>query len=266
MTDEELALKIQNGEKSLIAELWKQVERKIRIYVNHELQIDSMHYRAASVGVTKEDLYQEGYFALLRAIKAYNPDKGFRFVSYLKYTVKNSVADAIHIRTPGDRDNPTYRAISIYSPIADDSESQLLDFLQDPKDQFEEIEEAEQRKCIEKDVGDSIADLSPVQRRIILSRYYKLMTLSEIGKSEGISGQRVSQIENLALDQLRKDARIQRHREYTITKLEYRGGIQRWKRTGMSCVEQIVCELSDFEEKQREYHRWTDLRKEAESQ
>ncbi len=76
MTNEELAIKIQNGESHLIAELWEQVKGIIYRRVSREMVFDSKKNRAATIGVTKEDLYQEGYFALVDAINYYAPEKG----------------------------------------------------------------------------------------------------------------------------------------------------------------------------------------------
>lgn len=260
MTNEELALRIQNGEINLLSDLWKQVEKKIKQFVNIEL-ISKMD-RAISVGVTREDLYQEGYFALLDAIKQYKPDKGYEFVGFLRFTVKNAVARALHIRRPYERNNPIYKAISLDAPVSSDSEDTLIYFLPDSNDEYENLLEKEWIEQRKTDIRDSIAELTPIQRRIIISRYFQLLSRSETGKAEGITGREVAKIEMIALDLLREDRRIQQHREFIISKHAYRGGFRRWRDRGMSCVESAVFEITEDEEKRTSFQQWTSLRNE----
>ena len=76
MTNEETALKIQDGE-NLYEQLWENNRGIIsklafRFYRNHERA-------CSSIGVELNDLIQCGFFALCDAAKAYNPDKGYMF-------------------------------------------------------------------------------------------------------------------------------------------------------------------------------------------
>lgn len=195
MTNEELVIKIQNGESHLIAELWEQVKGIIYRRVSREMIFDSKKNRAATIGVTKEDLYQEGYFALVDAINYYAPEKGYKFVTYLSFAVTNSVRNALHMRTVSQWKDPTYNAISLDVPVSFGAEESLIDFIPDNENAFETIIEKDYLEQRKRDIRESIRALTPIQRRIILSKYYLLKSQSEIGKTEGISGQSVANIE-----------------------------------------------------------------------
>ena len=66
MTNEELALKIQNGERDLIPPLWEQVERFI--YLKSENWYWQHEETCIRCGVALDDLKQVSYFAFLDAI------------------------------------------------------------------------------------------------------------------------------------------------------------------------------------------------------
>ena len=73
MTNEELAVRIKQGERDKLEELWNQVERFIWKMANRRAY--SLEGRN---GVTAEDLYQAGYLAMVDAVGRffwYNRDK-----------------------------------------------------------------------------------------------------------------------------------------------------------------------------------------------
>ena len=98
MTNEELAVQIQAGEREQLPELWEQVHRLLALMFRRLLsQSPDNHTRAVSAGITLEDLEQEGYFALLEAVDAYDPTSGYKFTAYLKYPVMKRFSLFTHI-------------------------------------------------------------------------------------------------------------------------------------------------------------------------
>ncbi|MCM1122024.1 MAG: hypothetical protein NC416_05525, partial [Eubacterium sp.] len=72
--NEELAARIKAGEKSLLPILWGQCRRTITIL--------AAKYRGVmekNAFVDMEDFMQCGYFAMLAAVEAYNPEKDYKF-------------------------------------------------------------------------------------------------------------------------------------------------------------------------------------------
>lgn len=76
MTNEELAAKIQQGERELIPELWNQVEK----FVSQQAGICARKLEGFG-GATEEDMYQSGFLALVDAVDSFNPKEGMSFCS-----------------------------------------------------------------------------------------------------------------------------------------------------------------------------------------
>lgn len=100
-----------------LPELWEAVARLLyqfarKFYLHHGKDVCSRH------GVTLEDLQQECYFAFLDAVRAYNPEKGFRFTSYLSRHAQNRFRACMGIFTKLDALN---YADSMNTPTAEDS-------------------------------------------------------------------------------------------------------------------------------------------------
>lgn len=89
MTNEELALLIQQGHTEYIPQLWDNLYRLIYklCYAMYRKNSD----RFSHYGITADDVLQQSYFGFLAAVKAYSPDKGFKLTSYLHYHLVNCV-------------------------------------------------------------------------------------------------------------------------------------------------------------------------------
>ena len=88
-TNEELAVQAQAGDKGAILQLWNQTRGIIFMilarYYNRNPD------RFTRCGVTMDDLEQEGFFAVLEAVEAFNPAKGWKFTTWLNYPLQNHV-------------------------------------------------------------------------------------------------------------------------------------------------------------------------------
>lgn len=88
-TNEELAVQAQAGDKGAISQLWNQTRGIIFMilarYYNRNPE------RFTRCGVTMDDLEQEGFFAVLEAVEAFNSAKGWKFTSWLNYPLQNHV-------------------------------------------------------------------------------------------------------------------------------------------------------------------------------
>lgn len=70
MTNEEAAKRIKQGDKAAEVTLWQNVLGIIRLYAYRWCRAKAV--LCARAGVTLEDLIQEGYFAMLEAVSAYD--------------------------------------------------------------------------------------------------------------------------------------------------------------------------------------------------
>ena len=98
MNNEQLAAQAQPGSQPALYALWEQVER----LVYSKFRGLYYHYgpsQCAAHGVTLDDLYQEGWFAFLAAVRAYKPG-GWKFNTYLHYACKNRFRAAMGTDRP----------------------------------------------------------------------------------------------------------------------------------------------------------------------
>lgn len=168
MTNEELAVRIQNGETELIATLWEQVERFI---------MSKARARAANLdgfgGVTEEDLYQSGFFALLYAINSFDPRTGFTFITYLVRPLQSAFADAAGYRTGKKKSDPLQKYVSLYITEGNAGEGDgvmLADVIFDPmaEEPFVAVEDGQLRGTLKR----VVEQLPEAQKRAIIARYF----------------------------------------------------------------------------------------------
>lgn len=191
MTNEELAELIQRTDsKSAKAELWE--HNKGMIY-----RLARSYYRP-NMPYTLEDLVQYGYFALLKAVKSYKREKGYKFTSYLKYSFQCVMRDV---------DTSSY--ISLDVAISNDGEKErtIADTIPD-NSALEELEHAINITANRQAIYNALERLPQRHMEIILAYYFKGHTLKQIASSMGVTYQRVSVLQREALSKLRKDPEL----------------------------------------------------------
>lgn len=191
MTNEELAELIQRTDsKSAKAELWE--HNKGMIY-----RLARSYYRLNG-SQTLEDLIQYGYFALLKAVKSYKREKGYKFTSYLPYSFQCVMRDV---------DTSSY--ISLDVAISNDGEKErtIADTIPD-NSALEELEHAINITADRQAIYNALERLSQRHMEIILAYYFKGHTLKQIASSMGVTYQRVSVLQREALSKLRKDPEL----------------------------------------------------------
>ena len=133
MINEELVMLIKGGDDGCCPQLWEQVRRLI------VMQAKRYYFKCEKYnGTDVEDLVQSGYFAILRAIQYYEPEKGFKFLTFLDKTLLNSFREATGLRT-SKRDALNF-STSLDEPVSEDGSSTLLDLLGDLTPEAESVE------------------------------------------------------------------------------------------------------------------------------
>lgn len=79
MTNEELAVAVAQGRDDLQLQLWEQVCSFVQLMARRAIILSG-----GGSGVTTEDLTQQGYIAMMQAVKAYDPERG-PFLHYLSF-------------------------------------------------------------------------------------------------------------------------------------------------------------------------------------
>tara|TARA_R110002096_G_scaffold69163_1_gene166510 strand:- start:106 stop:711 length:606 start_codon:yes stop_codon:yes gene_type:complete len=184
-------------------------------------------------GIPLGDLIAEGNLGLLKAIKNFDWDKGFRFISYAVWWVKQSILQSLNehartIRYPVNviqalqkEKKKTEKEITQFDgklallpttinydkPINDEGDT-LIDMLKnDNADNPEDIFDDEVN--LKTELG-TLIDILDSRERGIIKDYYGLtgtpMTLQEIGDELSLTKERVRQIKEKALRKLRNDS------------------------------------------------------------
>lgn len=201
MTNEELAELIQKTDsKTAKAELWEQ--NKGIIY-----RLACSYYRPTSPH-TLEDLVQQGYFALLYAVKSYDKAKGYKFTTYLKFSFKLAIRNIVNAEI----------YISLDAPLrydGEEKESSIADTIPD-NSTLEELERALNLTAEQQAINNALGRLEPLQRDIITSIYFHGETLTSIATRLSRSIEAIRQRHKRILKELRKDPELMELYQDTI--------------------------------------------------
>ncbi|MBR1433034.1 MAG: sigma-70 family RNA polymerase sigma factor [Ruminiclostridium sp.] len=218
MTNEQIAALIGTGEADeLLPMLWERTRKLYRKMSN--VYASSHSERCLQCGVTAEDILSECYFVMLDAIKAYNKrppgQADNKFTSYCGYHFKNRANSLLGIRTKKQINEPLNTAISLSTPVSNNSmgspdETELGDLLPDThsEEELHAYEDEEFRMQIREAVQEELAD-DPVALRVIEQRYYQERTLEAVGDDMSLSRERISQIQEAVLRRLKNNRKIQ---------------------------------------------------------
>ncbi len=233
MSNEELAVAIQAGERDKLPELWKQVKDFISMQAGKYARASNGYG-----GVTQEDLTQCGYLALVTAVNTFSPDKG-NFISWLAMALKTAFREATGHRT--SKRDPLDMAISLDTPLdGEDGNTETIGDMQEDHTAAQGFEEAQQRIWLEQlhsALEMALQQLPEDEYTVIRARYYEGRTRREIGP-------KARQIEERALKYLRRPYVQQWLREFVEERTPYflHVGVTSFKSSGISAVEKIVFE------------------------
>lgn len=243
--EKRLAIRVRRGDSKARKKL---IQSNLRLVIN-------IAKRYSHLGVSFDDLVEEGNLGLIKAASKYNHKKGYRFSTYAAWWIRQFITRAIAnqaniIRIPvymteivskwkkaqerlihklGRRPTlhevakciklPFYKAkkidqlissttTSLEAPIGEDGSSQFMDLLEDTSSRSsqEDIANIIRRENVEK----LLSRMSERERQVLSLRFGLkdgiTRTLGETAKSFGITRERVRQIEEAALNKLRKYA------------------------------------------------------------
>lgn len=236
MTNEELAIKIQDGNSDLIIELWENVKKFIRVKA-----ADQFNRMQGRDGNEIEDFMQQGYFAFIYAVEHFDRNSGFKFLAYIKAPLQTAFAEASGYRT--EKRDPLNNCISLDMPL-DDSEGSdtLLSSVEDPANGIEDIERKIWREQLKETILKALEALPDVQRAIIEDRYYKSKTIKEISQERDEPPDKIQREERKALDILHRGSKKTGIEEFIEENTNYymKSGIQRFNSTRTSVTEHLT--------------------------
>ena len=157
------------------------------------------------LGLTYSDLIQEGNAGLFKAVDKFDPDKGYKFISYAVNWIKQSILEALNKKNAlksSELPNETF------DDVQEDKTHLTLDDIS-LDDVYLDISDDEKRH--EQDIINTAKFLLTgltSREKYIVCQYNginekKSNTLEEIGKDLGLTKERVRQINEKAMKKLR---------------------------------------------------------------
>ena len=240
MSNEELAERIRGGDESLIPQLWDQVERFVSMQARHYLR--AVEERGTTPVFEADDLVQEAYFAMLRAVDYFDAGRG-GFLGILELCCKTAFAEVAGYRRSKQRSDALSKSISGDVPLVEDGDLTLIDTI--PADGLA-VEDAATAAMYQQQLHDALdhalSDLTTRQEMILRRRYYQGETQEAIASDLDCTGANVGDQERAALRRL-YDARVLNGLgEFLETHTNYYAhtGPSHFKHTGASAVETIA--------------------------
>lgn len=232
MTNEKLVILAKDGDISAIESL----------YTNNRGLIYLQIAPFLSYGYDEEDIMQEAYFAVLKAINAYKSDSGLKFTSYLRNAVR------WHISRMVVQDKNRKDICVLDEPISEESEHTRAEFIIDENAEFEEstIYNADMSNLIGI-VKNALSDRrnGELKYNILIDRYLYGLTLKAVGDKYGLHIPRIRDLEKEAFKDLRnpRNKKMQHYLEYIAERSIFHSGLQEFKNTHTSGVEWAVMKL-----------------------
>ena len=185
---------------------------------------------------------------MLEAVKAYNPESGYKFITYLSYHIKNAFNGLAGLRTEAQRNNPLNNCASLDDEIHGADDVILSDSVPDENAE-RDFEEAERRVFNEKlrdDLDRALSLIPGSCERVIRGQYYQNKTLTELAAESGVTPQAIRQQAGKAMRLLRSGERmrvLKQYQENIISRYAYNGGLSCFRHSGISSTEFTVEQL-----------------------
>ena len=247
----ELAQQIRKGDRRALEKLTK---ANLRFVVSVAKQYQNQ-------GMSLQDLINEGNLGLIKAAEKFDETRGFKFISYAVWWIRQSILQALadqsrivrlpvnqvgamnkitrlsnlfeqeHERKPSAEElseqmdlpedkideaiNGNGRHISVDAPFADGEDNSLLDVI--VNDDSPAADRQLVLESLREEIKTALKCLSDRERKIIVAFYgidQPEMTLEEIGDKYGLTRERVRQIKEKAIRQLRDNTKNKKLRSY----------------------------------------------------
>ena len=234
---EELVLSVKNGTGDS-ALLWKAVKKLIYSLANKYYE-NGCENRA---DLDVEDFYQAGYFAMLAAVKDYDPGKGYAFTTYLTNHCRNQFNSLAGYRTESQRTNQTRAALrkaeSLDAPILEDESLTLLDKTASDADPIRDAEDRIFFSQAHAAIESALQKLPAEAAEIIRRKYWNGESIKEIAASLNSTESRCRVREKETLRALKRPSY---GLERFINLNYYRHvGVSAFRATGTSAVELLA--------------------------
>jgi RNA polymerase sigma factor (sigma-70 family) len=233
-----LAVKAKT-DRSLILELFELVEPWIKAICRRYCK------SATATRIFEfDDLCQSAFIGFLKAIDAYDPDRG-AFSTILAWNVRHTCRSEIGLR--GKRD-PLHDALSLNKPLSETEDSlDHIDMLEDPgaENLFEEVTDTIYNSQLRSILDECMAEIPWEHADILRTRFYDGVKYKDLALKLGVSKVGAQQAVDRALKKMKKPvsaSKFGNYRKMVISCSYGRGktSYQLFHETWYSCVEQAA--------------------------
>ncbi len=171
--NEKLIEQIRNGDTNAEVEIIE--SNKALIY-----KIIKDYYYASKNALDMEDVYQAGCLGLLKAVRNFKPELGNKFVTYAYYLIRGEVQRIYEEHTKREM---TMSDIQIRNSDGLVMESQeAMDYIRYDRKNWEDEWNHQKTTDDKIMVDDLLKKVTPLQKKILVYRYYDDLSQKEIGE------------------------------------------------------------------------------------
>lgn len=191
-----------------------------------------------------DDLMQEAYFAVVKAVKAYDPDSGYAFTTYLANALKWYF---IHY-VKGDKNRLDYCILDAPISAEDVTGTTKADMIADEAAVFEDdvLHRADMENVMQL-LREELQGSYSLYYDILYHYYAEKQTLNQIAKTLGCTLQNVQALKQKALRILRRpESKVTKaYREEIISASYHHSTLTEFKNTFTSSVEWAIEKMHD---------------------
>jgi RNA polymerase sporulation-specific sigma factor len=171
--NEELIEKIRKGDKIAEEEIIE--NNKALIY-----KIIKDYYYASSNPTDMEDVFQAGCLGLIKAVKNFKPEMGNKFITYAYYLIRGEVQRMYEHHA---RREVTISSIQLRNRdgYVMESQEEIVEYIRsdrgEAEDAWNHLKDTHNKILIE----NLLDQVTPLQKEILVYRYYKDLSQQEIG-------------------------------------------------------------------------------------
>lgn len=198
-------------------------EKLVKSNLRFVVTVAKSYHRQTNGKLPLSDLIQAGNEGLIVAADKFDPAKGFRFLSFAIWWIRQSILLSMAkysrvVRIPMNKLSDVSESafsVSLEEPVSADSRLRLHEIIANENSPIPD--ENLVAESLQKYLADILHNMSPRDARI-LSMYFgfegKEYTLEEIGKELNMSAERCRQIKNRILHSLKSSDKIDILRNY----------------------------------------------------